>query len=400
MSKWLSIIGLGEDGLDGLTPSARALVDSAQTIVGGARHLGLLGDHGAERLTWEIPLARTVHEIAKRRGRRVTVLASGDPMWFGIGVTLARKFSRAEMTILPQPGAFTLAAARLGWSIADTETVTLHGRPLAQLALHLYPGARILALSENAATPASVAALLRDSGWGPSAIAVLEHLGGPKERRIDGTAETWNAAPGADLNTLAIECRPGPQARILPRIPGLPDEVFANDGQLTKREVRAATLAALAPLPGQLLWDVGAGCGSVAIEWLRAARASRAIAIEHNPARLAFIAANAAALGVPRLSVVSSEAPASLAGLTPPDAIFIGGGLTTPDLVDTCWAALKPGGRLVANAVTLEGEAVLAALAATRSGTLTRIAVARAEPVGGLHGWRPLMSVTQWAAVK
>jgi precorrin-6Y C5,15-methyltransferase (decarboxylating) len=400
MSRWLSIIGLGEDGLEGLTPSARALVDSAETVVGGARHIGMLGTHGAERLTWEIPLARTVHEIAKRRGKRVTVLASGDPMWFGIGVTLARKFPRDEMTILPQPGALTLAASLLGWSIADTESVTLHGRPLAQLALHLYPGARILALSENAGTPAAVAALLRECGWGPSAITVLEHLGGPKERRIDGTAENWSAAPGADLNTLAIECRPGPQARILPRVPGLPDEVFANDGQLTKREVRAATLAALAPLPGQLLWDVGAGCGSVAIEWLRAARASRAIAIEHNPARLAFIASNAAALGVPRLSVVPSEAPASLAGLTPPDAIFIGGGLTMPDLVDTCWAALKPGGRLVANAVTLEGEAVLASLAATRGGTLTRIAVARAEPVGGLHGWRPLMSVTQWAAVK
>jgi precorrin-6B C5,15-methyltransferase / cobalt-precorrin-6B C5,C15-methyltransferase len=400
VTRWLSVVGLGEDGLDGLTSSARALVDSAEVLVGGARHHAMLPAHKAERLTWDIPLTRTVHEISKRRGKRVAVLATGDPMWFGIGVTLARKFTAEDMTILPQPGAFTLAAARLGWSLADTETITLHGRPLAQLALHLYPGARILALSENGATPTAVAALLRERGWGPSTLTVLEHLGGPKERRVHGLAESWSAAACADLNTIAIECRPGPNARALPRVPGLPDDCFVNDGQLTKREVRAATLAALAPLPGQLLWDVGAGCGAVAIEWMRVARGARAIAVESNEKRLAFIAANAAALGVPKLSVVPGAAPDVLPGLQAPDAAFIGGGLTTPGVVDACWASLKTGGRIVANAVTLEGEAVLTSLAATRGGTLTRIGVARAEPVGGLHGWRPLMSVTQWAAVK
>jgi precorrin-6B C5,15-methyltransferase / cobalt-precorrin-6B C5,C15-methyltransferase len=400
VNRWLSVVGLGEDGLDGLNSSARALVDSAEVLVGGARHHAMLADHKAERLTWDIPLTRTVHEISKRRGQRVTVLATGDPMWFGIGVTLARKFTAEDMTILPQPGAFTLAAARLGWSIADTETVTLHGRPLAQLALHLYSGARILALSENGTTPSAVAALLSERGWGPSTLTVLEHLGGTKERLVHAIAENWSASPCADLNTIAIECRPGPNARTLPRVPGLPDDCFVNDGQLTKREVRAATLAALGPLPGQLLWDVGAGCGSVAIEWMRVARSARAIAVESNEKRLAFIAANAASLGVPKLSVVPGEAPDVLPGLQAPDAIFIGGGLTTPGVVDACWAALKSGGRVVANVVTLEGEAVLASLAASRGGTLTRIGVARAEPVGGLHGWRPLMSVTQWAAVK
>ncbi|MBI3453831.1 MAG: precorrin-6y C5,15-methyltransferase (decarboxylating) subunit CbiE [Rhodospirillales bacterium] len=397
---WLSIIGIGEDGLAGLTPVARKLIDEAEVLIGGARHLAMAPPSPAERLTWATPLTDTVSAIAARRGKRVAVLATGDPMWFGIGVTLARRFPRAEMIVLPHISAFTLAAAHMGWPLADLELVSLHGRPLDLLALHLAPGARLLALSENGDTPASVARFLVARGWGPSALTVLEHLGGPNERRIDGTAEEWRAPRTQDLNTIAIECRPGPGARILSRAPGLPDDAFVHDGQLTKREIRAATLAALAPLPGQLLWDVGAGSGAVAIEWMRAARGARAVAVERDADRRAFIAKNAAALGVPKLAIVAGDAPAALAGLAPPDAVFVGGGLSTPGLVEACWTALAPGGRLVANAVTVEGESALIAWQAKLGGALARIAVSRTEPVGGFQGWRPLTPVTQWNAVK
>jgi precorrin-6Y C5,15-methyltransferase (decarboxylating) len=272
----------------------------------------------------------------------------------------------------------------------------LHGRPLDLLALHLAPGSRVLALSEDRHTPRAVADYLTGRGWGPSRLVVLEHMGGAGERRHDGTAAAWPHAPGADLNTLAIECAAGPKAQVLPRAPGLPDHAFVHDGQLTKREVRAATLAALAPLPGQTLWDVGAGCGSIAIEWLRAVPTARAFAIERDAARRDFIARNAAALGVPQIEIVAGEAPQALAGLPPPDAVFVGGGLSLPGLIDTCRTALNPQGRLVANAITVEGEAQLLALHAGHGGQLTRIAVSRAEPVGPFQGWRPLMPVTQW----
>lgn len=400
MTPWLSIVGVGADGLDGLSPIARSLVDRAETLIGGKRHLAMVANGAAERLTWAMPLSDTVKAIKARRGRRVVVLATGDPMWFGIGVTLARHFAREETVVLPHLSAFTLAASRMGWPLADTETITLHGRPLDLLALQLAPEARLLVLSENGETPAAVAAFLRAHGWGPSEITVLENLGGDAERRVDGIAESWNTGPCADLNTLAIRCIPGPDARVLSRAPGLPDDAFAHDGQLTKREIRAATLAALAPLPGQILWDVGAGCGSIAIEWMRAVRGTRAIAIERNASRLALIARNAAALGVPKLRAVEGEAPDALAALEAPDAIFIGGGLSAPGMIDACWQRLKPGGRIVANAVTVEGESILAGSQARIGGDLRRIAVSRAEPIGGRLGWRTLMPVTQWEAVK
>jgi precorrin-6Y C5,15-methyltransferase (decarboxylating) len=287
----------------------------------------------------------------------------------------------------------------MGWPLADVETVTLHGRPLDLLALHLAPEARLLILSENGETPAHVATFLRDRGWSRSAISVLENLGAADERRVDGVAATWNAGPCADLNTIAVACVADPGARILSRAPGLPDEAFAHDGQLTKREVRAATLAALVPLPGQLLWDVGAGCGSIGIEWMRASRGARAIAIEREPSRQTMIAQNAAVLGVPKLRVVAGSAPEALRGLESPDAIFIGGGLSEP-VVEFCWNALKPSGRLAANAVTLEGEAILLSAHAKHGGELTRIAISRAGAVGGRTAFRPLMPVTQWSVTK
>ncbi len=400
MNPWLSIVGVGADGLHGISAIARGLIDRADVLVGGQRHLAMVADGAAERLTWATPLSDTVKAIKARRGRRVVVLATGDPMWFGIGVTLARHFPHDEMTILPHLSAFTLAAARMGWPLAETETITLHGRPIDLLALHLAPGARLLVLSENGTTPATVAAFLRARGWGASEITVLENLGGDAERRVDGVADSWNTGASADLNTLAVRCVPGPDARVQSRAPGLPDDAFVHDGQLTKREVRAATLSALAPLPGQRLWDVGAGCGSIAIEWMRAARGMQAVAIERHAARHALIARNAATLGVPRLRVIGGEAPGALAGLETPDAIFIGGGLSAPGMIDACWPRLRPGGRLVANAVTVEGESILAGWHARLGGALRRIAVSRAEPVGGRLGWRTLMPVTQWEAVK
>jgi precorrin-6Y C5,15-methyltransferase (decarboxylating) len=400
VTAWLSVVGVGDDGLDGLSPAARALVETAEVLVGGGRHLAMVPPGAAERLSWQQPFAASIAAIGKHHGRRVVVLASGDPMWYGAGAVLARHFPREEMTIVPHPGAFSLAAARLGWAIADCALLSLHGRPLDTLRLHLAEGRRALILSEDGATPAAVARLLTDAGWGPSRITVLEHLGGPAEAIGNVTAAEWGERRVADLNTIALECRAAPGARGLSRLAGLPDEAFEHDGQLTKREVRAATLAALAPVWGEHLWDVGAGCGSIAIEWLRSGEQMSAAAIERDPGRAAVIARNAAALGVPGLQIVSGAAPQALAGLTPPDAIFVGGGIGGPNLLPALWQALRPGGRLVANVVSIEGERVLLDWQARHGGSLTRLAASRAEKRGGHHLWRPLIAVTQLAASK
>jgi precorrin-6Y C5,15-methyltransferase (decarboxylating) len=402
MSRWLSVIGMGEGGWPELSRLGRSLVEGAELVVGGERHLAMLpAAIGGRRLAWATPLKLTVEDILRHRGQPVAVLATGDPMHFGIGVTLARAVPISEMLILPAASAFSLAAARLGWAIAECECLTLHGRPLAGFAAFLHHGQRLILLSHDATTPRLVAEELTRRGFGPSRLCVLEHMGGPAERVREGIAEAWPAAPGADLNTIAVECRAGPGARRLARLPGLADDAFTHDGQLTKREVRAVTLAALAPLPGERLWDVGAGCGSVAIEWLRSGRHMEAIAIESDSARRRLIAENASALGVPQIEIIAGEAPQALEGLAAPDAVFIGGGILSPGLVERCWADLSAGGRLVANVVTVEGEARLARHQAALGGSLTRMAIARAEPVGPQHlGWRALMPVTQWVAVK
>jgi precorrin-6Y C5,15-methyltransferase (decarboxylating) len=400
MSRWLTIIGLGEEGLDGLTPAARKLIEGADTLVGGERHLAKVPNGTAERLRWASPLKLTIEEILKRRERRVVVLATGDPLWFGIGVTLLRAVPAEETRIVPGVSAFALACARLGWPLAEVECLTLHGRSFAFLNGVVAPGARLLLLSHDGGTPAAVAKALTALGYGPSRLTVLEHMGGADERQLAGPAESWVAGEVLALNTIAVECIPGPDALVRARVPGLPDDAFRHDGQLTKREVRAATLAALAPTPGQRLWDIGAGCGSVAIEWLRSHRTLAAVAVEREAARCALINENAAALGVPHLELVEGEAPAALMDLPPPDAVFIGGGLTTAGLVERCWRALKPRGRLVANAVTVEGEARLFALRSEIGGDLTRIAISRAEPIGPYAGWRAHRPVTQLAAAK
>jgi precorrin-6B C5,15-methyltransferase / cobalt-precorrin-6B C5,C15-methyltransferase len=396
---WLSVIGIGEDGLAGLAPAARTLVEQAQVLVGGKRHLALVPGSGTERLTWRTPLADSLPEIAGRRGQRVVVLASGDPLWYGVGALLVRHFGREEVLVLPGRGAFSLAAARMQWSLADCIPLTLHGRPLERLALFLTPGARLLILSEDGVTPARVAAYLTARGWGESALTVLEHMGGPNEHRREGTAATWPAGRAAYLNTLAVECVAGPGARPLSRLAGLPDDAFRHDGQITKRVVRAATLAALAPLPGETLWDVGAGSGSISIEWLRGG-GGRAVAIERVPARVALIGENAALLGVPELEIVPGEAPAVLRDLPTPDAVFLGGGTSAAGLFEAAWDRLRPGGRLVANAVTVAGEARFAAWHQRQGGRLVRIAVSEAEPLGGAQSWRALVPVTQVTLVK
>ncbi len=400
MTPWLSIVGVGDDGLDGLAPPARTLVDGAAEFIGGARHIAMLPDDGRPRMTWPSPLTAIVDEIVARRGRNLCVLASGDPMSYGVGVTLARRIPVGEMTIVPAPSAFSLAAARLGWPLAEVETLTLHGRPLELLQSFVQPGAKLLVLSENGSTPARVADLLVQRGYGDSPIRVLEHMGGTAENIFSARASDWPAGEAADLNTVAVECVAGPDAALLPRTPGLPDDSFRHDGQLTKREVRAATLAALGPVPGGTLWDLGAGCGSVGIEWMRAARDARTFAVERQPERCAMIADNALALGTPQIKIVEGAIASAMADLPRPDAIFIGGGISDPELGSRCWEILPSGGRLVANVVTVEGEASLASLCTRFGGDLVRIAVSRAGPVGPYLGWRPLMTVTQWQAVK
>ena len=398
--RWLSIVGVGEDGLDGLAPAARALIDGADVLVGGKRHLAMVADDDREKLTWpRPPLTDLIPDLQKRSDRRVCVMATGDPMHYGVGVTLARFIPADEMIIVPSPSAFALACARLGWSRAEVATLTLHGRPVALVESFLQPGARLLILSNGAETPGEIAELLVKRGYGESRMTVLEHMGGAKERVLSGLAENWNTDDVASFNTLAVDCVAGAGAVLLPRVPGLPDDAFNHDGQITKREVRAATLAALAPAPGQLLWDVGAGCGSVAIEWMRAAPNNAAIAVERDEARARLIAENALALGTPRLEIVTGVAPAALAGLAAPDAVFIGGGAASDGVIAACWDALSAGGRLVANAVTVEGEQALFQWREATGGALSRIAVSRAEPVGAFSGWRALMPVTQLAAV-
>ncbi|WP_441248898.1 precorrin-6y C5,15-methyltransferase (decarboxylating) subunit CbiE [Kitasatospora sp. McL0602] len=401
-SRPITVVGLGADGWAGLTETARESLLDAEAVIGAPRQLGLLpAEVRAARVPWPSPLRPAVPALlAAHAGQRLAVLASGDPMFYGIGRALAEVVGPAALRVLPHPSSVSHACARLGWPAEDTEVVSLVGRPLDTLTLALHPGRRLLVLSADATTPAAVAALLTDRGYGPSRLHVLEQLGGPAEQQRTGSAESWPHPAGDPLNIVAVECAATPDARRLPLVPGLPDDAYESDGQLTKRHVRAATLATLAPRPGEQLWDVGGGSGSIAIEWLRAHRTCRAVSVERDAVRAGRIARNAAALGVPRLQVVTGPAPAALAGLPTPDAVFVGGGLTAPGLLEACWAALPAGGRLVANTVTLESEALLTEWYRRHGGDLLRLAVAHAVPVGGFTGWRQAMPVTQWSAVK
>jgi precorrin-6Y C5,15-methyltransferase (decarboxylating) len=397
--RWLSIVGIGEDGLEGLTPAARRLVEGAEIVFGGQRHLALAAPAiRGEARPWPNPF--DISAVLAHRGRPVCVLASGDPFHYGVGALLAEAIPTDEIVAIPAPSAFSLAAARLGWPLAETALVSLHGRAIDRILPHLQPGAAILALTSDGDAPANIAAFLTEAGFGPSRITVLEALGGPRERIRSTTAAGFDLDEIDPLNVLGITVAAGPGARVMPLVPGLPDDTFEHDGQITKRPVRALTLSALAPRRGELLWDIGAGSGSIAIEWMLADRSLRAVAVEADEIRAERVARNALRLGASSLLVLHGRAPAALAGLDPPDAIFLGCGAGDSTVVEAALAALRPGGRLVVNAVTVASEAALLALHAVLGGELIRIGIARAEPLGGETGWRPAMPITQWAWTK
>lgn len=399
----IPVVGIGADGWDGLSGIARAALGGCAVLLGSARQLALLPDEvTARRIPWPSPLVPALPGLlAEFRETRLGVLASGDPMFYGIGTTLARLLGPEALRVLPQPSSASLACARLGWPLPEVGIVSAVGRPVARLLPELSQGRRILVLSADADTPGRVVELLRDNGFGPSTVTVMEQLGGPAERIVSGIADTWDIPPGDPLNIVAIETTVDPGYPRLTRIPGLPDAVYGGDGQLTKAEVRALTLSALAPAPGELLWDIGGGSGTIAIEWCRTHPTCRAVTFELLERRREQIAANAAALGVPDLEI-RGEVPAALEAVDPipPDAIFLGGGLTRPGLFDSCWARLRPGGRMVATAVTAESETLLVSWAGAHGGELRRFQVYRGEPLGRFTTWRPQLPVTQWSVTK
>ncbi|MEA2860896.1 MAG: precorrin-6B C5,15-methyltransferase / cobalt-precorrin-6B C5,C15-methyltransferase [Methylobacteriaceae bacterium] len=398
--KWLALIGIGEDGLDGLSPVARRLIADAEFIVGGARHLKLAGSATCESLVWPSPITEAIAPILARRGRRVVVLASGDPFFYGVGSIIVAHVPIEEIISLPAPSAFSLAASRLGWALQDCVLLSLHGRSFERLVPHLQPRARILLLAWDETTAPRVAICLEEHRMGVSRITVLEALGGPRERVRSIRADAFDL-PGIDpLNVVAIEIAAESEARIIPLSVGLPDDCFEHDGQISKREIRAATLAALSPRRGERLWDIGAGSGSIGIEWMLCDPGNTAIAIEESADRAARIARNAATLGVPGLTIVHGRAPAAFAELPSPDAIFVGGGASDEDVIDRAWSALSVGGRLVANAVTLETQALLYRRFKDEGGELVQMQVAHAAPVGTFFGWRPAMPVVQWRLIK
>ena len=397
---WLTIIGIGEDGRAGLSPAALAALDRADFVIGGARHLALAAPLSAQTQIWPSPFAEGYPMILARRGQPTCVLATGDPFHYGVGAELARLVPVDEILCFPQPSAFSLAAARVGWSLPDCDCVSLHGRALERIVPLLQPGARILALSWDGSTPGKLAHLLKARGFGASTMTVLEAMGGPRERIRHAAANDLAIADIDPLNTIAIEIAAASDSRVVTLAPGLPDSFFENDGQLTKAEIRALTLSALAPKAGELLWDIGLGAGSIGIEWCLRHPRNRCIGIEERTERADRARRNAQDLGATALDIRIGRAPEALCDLPAPDAIFIGGGASEAGVFEAAWAALKSGGRLVINAVTLETETLLGVLYAQHGGTMRRLAVSRLEPVGGMHGWRAAMPVTQWVVTK
>lgn len=439
MSQWLNIIGVGEKGVGELPAALRDLVTEAFTVIGPFRFLAgikpiveevevhpeLVQQRSLEAVArallyvddedvtvveeedlsrvlieWQGGIDNMLGQILPLRGSPTVILATGDPMWFGIGATLAKHLEPDEFVIHSHPGAFQLAAARMRWPLQHLATLSLHGRPVELIAPHILPGNRILALTTDATTIDRVADILANRGYGQSVLTALENLGGVDEKLTASTAEDFNVKGIGDFYVLAVDCVADKDAALLPPVIGLPDEAFVSDGQLTKREVRAATLAKLAPFPGATLWDVGAGCGSVGIEWLRAARDTKAVAFERDEKRIEMIADNMRALGAATLDIVSGEAPDSFADKPTPDAVFIGGDVANDELFDACWEALKPGGRLVANAVTLDGEQSLILRQQQHGGELTRIDISTLDTVGKHKVMRARLPVTQWSVQK
>jgi precorrin-6Y C5,15-methyltransferase (decarboxylating) len=443
MTAWLNVIGVGERGVRQLPDHTRLLLRYAETVIGPPRFLNdleplirsvpdpelvkpeqvtqrgleavaraLLDDSGAETgpttifsegrtlIEWEPPIDSMIAQVLKFRNTPTVILATGDPMWYGIGATMSRHLGADEFAVHPFPSSFQLAAGRLHWPLQHVTSVSLHGRPVEAIHPHVLPGNRILALAADRTTIDQVVEILVNRGYGRSRVITLENLGAAHERLTLGVAESFDSREVEDFYIIAIECAADPSAPLLASVAGLPDEAFVSDGQLTKREIRAATIARLAPYPGALLWDVGAGCGSIGIEWMRAARDATAIAFEEEQQRLQMIGVNAAALGVPGLEIVAGEAPATFEGRLPPDAVFMGADVGNDALFDACWAALKPGGRLVANAVTLESEQALYRRQERLGGDLARIEISLLDRIGSHRVLRPRMAVVQWSVVK
>lgn len=388
---------MGEDGPEGLGSASRAALAQAEVIMAPPRHLALLAESGAQRIAWPVPFSDGIAQLLALRGRRVVVLASGDPFWFGAGTVLARHLQRSEWVAHPAPSTFALAAARLGWGLEGVACLGLHAAPLARIRPHLAPGARIIATLRDGAAAADLAALIAALGFGDSRLHILQALGGPREVVRDiRAADPFPEA--AHPVALAVDVA-GPAMAALPRASGLPDDVFDHDGQITKRPVRALALSALAPRAGEALWDIGAGSGSVGIEWCLAHPANTATGFEADPARAARARANAAALGVGGHSIVEGRTPDCLHGLSAPDAVFIGGGASGA-LLTALWDILPRGARVVAHAVTLDTEALLADWQARAGGSLLRIELAEAAPLGRLRGWKSAYPVVQWSVVR
>ena len=399
MTRWIDVIGIGEDGLQGLAEPAISALRRAEVIIGGSRHHGLTAGFDGERVKWPEPFSEMTGTIGQYRNRRVAILVTGDPLWYSAGARIAKEFRAEETRFHPQLSAFQLACSRMRWSLADTETLTVHGRPVQQVVPWFAEGARLAVLTGGSGDPGAIADLLTANGFARSEMTVLAAIGGPDEKRISGPAGSWGDENPTELippfHTLCIECRADEGAAPLPRGPGLPDSAFETDGNFTKREVRAITVSALAPRRHALLWDIGTGCGTIAVEWMRVAADSGAIGLDPNAARLELARRNALKLGTPQLKLVKGTAPEALADLPDPDSVFVGGGLRL-EVFEVAMARLKPAGRIVANAVTLESEELLARLHRSRGGELVRVSVARAADLGGPSGWRPLMPVTQW----
>ena len=400
MMKWLTIIGMGEDGTDGLSANAKCAIENAEAIIGSARLFAMLPPTKAKQVEWPQPFSAAYQQIKSFQGRPTVLLATGDPMNFGVARKLFEMCNREEIEVIPHLSAFSLAAARLGWSLPDCDCFTIHGRPAANLEAFIQPEAHLLVLTQDESSIAEVCRRLTARGFEKSNVNVLENLGGTNERITHFTADQNPNLDWSSLNTVGIACVASPHAKIYSRVGGLPDEAFVHDGQLTKREVRAATIAALAPAPDQLLWDIGAGCGSVAIEWMRSTRGCMAIAIEPNADRRAMIVANADHLGTPRLQVIAGAAPDALQNLSAPHAVFIGGGISDAVAFEAAWAALRHGGRLVANVVTVEGEMHLYDLQTQHGGDLVRIDIANLTNVGPYRALKPRMAVLQWRVNK
>lgn len=400
MSVWLTIVGIGEDGFSGLGAKARAALAGAEVVIGSERTLAMLPQNKARHMLWPQPFSAVVEQLKPLAGTRTVILATGDPLNFGVARKILTFVPKSQVEIIPHLSAFSLAAAKMGWSIPDCDCFTIHGRPAANVEAFIQPEARLLILTEDQTSVAEVCRRLVVRGYSNSHVTVLENLGGEREDVTTFTAGDVPTREWSPLNTLAVHCVAGEGAKTWSRLAGLPDEAFQHDGKLTKREVRAATLAALAPAPDQILWDVGAGCGSIGVEWMRAARGCEAFAIEPDSERRAMIINNADQLGTPRLRIVSDVTPAAYAGLPTPHAVFIGGGISDAGTFEGAWERLRPGGRMVANVVTLEGEMHLYDLQEKFGGELVRLDVSTLTRVGNLRAMRPRMAVTQWRVTK